>query len=154
MPYPCNRFYADIRFDNRFNIRIWNSIHVKPYHKSNLVTKFMFPKFDIKSVVKSDSKFDISIKPTPWIEHKSVTYHATLLKFHTNPWDFFQQDQQWLKNQYKHLGAFYIHILELPFVYQFQSRLLQWNQQFEIILNYLFSCHFTIISKYFDKVYY
>ena len=44
------------------------------------------PKFDSKS----DSKFDISIEPTPWIEHKSVTYHATLLTFHTSPWDFFQ----------------------------------------------------------------
>ena len=44
------------------------------------------PKFDIKS----DSKFYISIKPTTWIEHKSVTYHASLLKFHTSPWDFFQ----------------------------------------------------------------
>ena len=56
----------------------------------NLVTKFMVPNFDIKSVVKSDSKFDVSIKQTPWIKHKSVTYHATLLKFHTSPWDFFQ----------------------------------------------------------------
>ena len=67
----------------------------------------------------AEIKFYISIKPTTSIEHKSVTYHATLLKFHTNPWDFFQQDQQWLKNQYKHLGAFYLHQLELPFVYQF-----------------------------------
>ena len=44
------------------------------------------PKFGIKSV----SKFDISIKLTACIGHKSVTYHATQLKFHTSPWDFFQ----------------------------------------------------------------
>ena len=50
----------------------------------------LFPKFDIKFVIKSDSKFDISKKPTTWKKHKSVTYHATLLKFHTSPWDFFQ----------------------------------------------------------------
>ena len=38
MPYPCSQFYADIksdiRFDNRFYIRLWNSFHVKPNHKS------------------------------------------------------------------------------------------------------------------------
>ena len=27
------------------------------------------PKFDIKSVIKSGIKFDISIKPTTWIGH-------------------------------------------------------------------------------------
>ena len=29
------------------------------------------PKFDIKSVIKSDIKFDISTKLTTWIGHKS-----------------------------------------------------------------------------------
>ena len=28
------------------------------------------PKFDTKSVIKSDIKFDISTKPTTWIGHK------------------------------------------------------------------------------------
>ena len=28
------------------------------------------PKFDIKSVIKSDIKFDISTKPTTWIGHE------------------------------------------------------------------------------------
>ena len=64
-------FYADIktdiRFDNRFDIRLWNSIHVK--HTIDFVTKLRFmvwfnmeaiPKSDIKSVI----KFDIGIKPT------------------------------------------------------------------------------------------
>ena len=30
------------------------------------------PKFDIKSVIKSDIKFDISTKLTTWIGHKST----------------------------------------------------------------------------------
>ena len=30
-------------------------------------------KFDIKSVIKSDIKFDISIKPVPWIRHHIVS---------------------------------------------------------------------------------
>ena len=77
MPYPCSRFYADIRFDNRFDIKLWNSIHVK--HTINFVTKLRFmvwfnmeavPKSDIKYVIKSDISFDISIKPTTWIGHK------------------------------------------------------------------------------------
>jgi hypothetical protein len=80
MPYPCSWFYADIkfdiRFDNRFDIRLWNSIHVK--HTIDFVTKLRFmvwfnmdaiPKSDIKSVIKSDISFDISIKPTTWIGH-------------------------------------------------------------------------------------
>ena len=29
------------------------------------------PKFDVKSVIKSDIKFDISIKPTTWIGQNS-----------------------------------------------------------------------------------
>ena len=37
MPYPCSPFYtdikSDIRFDNIFDIRLWNSFHVKLYHK-------------------------------------------------------------------------------------------------------------------------
>ena len=87
MPYPCSRFYADIktdirfdnRFDNRFDIRLWNSIHVK--HTIDFVTKLRFmvwfnmeaiPKSDIKTVIKSDISFDISIKPTTWIGHKSL----------------------------------------------------------------------------------
>ena len=55
---------------------------------------------------KSDSRFCISTKLTTSIELKSVTYHATLLKFHTSPWDFFQQDQLWLKNQCIHRQLF------------------------------------------------
>ena len=65
MPYPCSRFYADIRFDNRFDIKLWNSIHVN--HTIKFVTKLRFmvwfnmeaiPKSDIKSVIKIDIKFD------------------------------------------------------------------------------------------------
>ena len=33
MPYPCSPFYADIKSDNRFEVRLWNSFHVKLYHK-------------------------------------------------------------------------------------------------------------------------
>ena len=43
MPYPCSRFYADIktdiRFDNRFDIRLWNSFNVKLSIKSEFATK-------------------------------------------------------------------------------------------------------------------
>ena len=83
MPYPCSRFYADvkfdIRFDNRFDIKIWNSFHVN--HTINFVTKLKFmvwfnmeaiPKFEIKSVI----KFDISIKQTTWIGHKNLCESA------------------------------------------------------------------------------
>ena len=78
MPYPCTRFYADIkfdiRFDNRFDIKLWNSIHVK--HTINFVTELRFMVwFNMeaipKSNIKSDISFDISIKPTTWIGHKS-----------------------------------------------------------------------------------
>ena len=74
MPYPCSPFYADIRLDNRFDFKLWNSIHVN--HTINFVTKLRFmvwfnmeaiPKSDIKSVIKSDITFDISIKLTTWI---------------------------------------------------------------------------------------
>ena len=41
MPYPCTRFYADvkfdIRFDNRFDIKLRNSFHV--IHTINFVIK-------------------------------------------------------------------------------------------------------------------
>ena len=30
------------------------------------------PKFDIKSVIKSDNRFDIDIKRTTWIGHKRL----------------------------------------------------------------------------------
>ena len=33
MPYPCSPFYADIKSDIRFDVRLWNSFHVKLYHK-------------------------------------------------------------------------------------------------------------------------
>ena len=78
MPYPCSPFYADIksdnRFDNRFYIRLWNSIHVKPYHKFGNKIYGMFymdtiPKSNVKSVIKFDISFDISIKQTTWIGH-------------------------------------------------------------------------------------
>ena len=67
MPYPCSLFYADIKTDIRFDIRLWNSIHVK--QTIDFVTKLRFmvwfnmdaiPKSDIKS----DISFDISIKAT------------------------------------------------------------------------------------------
>ena len=37
------------------------------------------PKFDIKSVIISDIKFDISTKPTTWIGHKCATNQNSLL---------------------------------------------------------------------------
>ena len=49
------------------------------------------PMFDIKSVIKSNIKFDISIKPTTWIGHKVQTpqlilkyYNAFLTDVGTN----------------------------------------------------------------------
>ena len=41
MPYPCTRLYADvkfdIRFDNLFDIKLWNRFHV--IHTINFVIK-------------------------------------------------------------------------------------------------------------------
>ena len=28
MPYPCTLFYADVKFDIRFDIKLWNSFPV------------------------------------------------------------------------------------------------------------------------------
>ena len=39
MPYPCSGFCADIRFDNRFGIKLGDSFHVN--HTINFVTKYM-----------------------------------------------------------------------------------------------------------------
>ena len=73
MPYPCSRFYVDIktdiRFDNRFDIRLWNSIHVK--HIIDFVTKLGFMVwFNMDAIaktdIKSDISFGISIKPTTY----------------------------------------------------------------------------------------
>ena len=38
------------------------------------------PKFDIKSVIKSDIKFDISTKPTTWIGHKNCVQSNILVE--------------------------------------------------------------------------
>ena len=74
MPYPCSPFFADIKsdiiFDDRFDIRLWNSFHVKLYHKSfnkiyGVINMEAIPKFDTKSVIKSDT----STKLTTWIGH-------------------------------------------------------------------------------------
>ena len=37
MPYPCSQFCADVKFDIRFDIKLWNSFHVN--HIINFVTK-------------------------------------------------------------------------------------------------------------------
>ena len=42
-----------------------------------------------------------------YVRHSAIvkpltTYHATLLKFHTSPQDFFRQDRQWLMNPCKY----------------------------------------------------
>ena len=72
MPYPCSSFYADIKSDIRFDIRLWNSFHVKLYHKIfdnkiyGMINMEAIPKFDTKS----DIKFDISTKLTTWIGHE------------------------------------------------------------------------------------
>ena len=81
MPYPCSQFCADvkfdIRFDNRFDIKLVDSFHFN--HTINFGTKLgsygiinmeADPKSDIKSVTKSDIRFDIIIKRTTWIGHK------------------------------------------------------------------------------------
>ena len=75
MPYQCSQFCADIkfhiRFDNRFDIKLEDSFHVnntihigsklRCYGKFNMEA---ISKSDIKSAIKSDIRFDISIKPT------------------------------------------------------------------------------------------
>ena len=69
MPYLCSPFYADIKSDIRFD----NSFHVKLYQFGTkiygMINMEAIPKFDIKSVIKSDIKFDISTKLTTWIGH-------------------------------------------------------------------------------------
>ena len=62
MTYPCSHFYAviktDKRFDNRFDIKLWNSIHVN--HTIKFVTKLRFMVwFNMEAIPKSDIKFDI-----------------------------------------------------------------------------------------------
>jgi hypothetical protein len=37
------------------------------------------PKSDIKTVIKSDIRYDISTKWTTWIGHKSLNIHKTTL---------------------------------------------------------------------------
>ena len=76
MPYSCSQFCADIRFDNRFDIKLEDSFHVnntihigsklRCYGKFNMEA---ISKSDIKSAIKSDIRFDISIKRTTWIGH-------------------------------------------------------------------------------------
>ena len=59
------------------------------------------------------------------------------------------------KSQIADNGAFNLQLLEITFVYQFYSRkttLVESN--FEKLLDYSLSCHFTIISNYFDIVCY
>ena len=50
------------------------------------------PKFDIKSVIKSDIKFDISTKLTTWIGHKSIK------KYEKNTWNI--KCSLWLRLNY------------------------------------------------------
>ena len=45
-----------------------------------MINKEAIPKFDIKSVIKSDIKFDISTKLTTWIGHKISFTHSRLYK--------------------------------------------------------------------------
>ena len=81
-----SRFHGEVKIDIRFDIRLWNSIHVK--HTIDFVTKLRFmvwfnmdaiPKSDIKSVIKSDISFDITIKLNTWTGHESgiEMYHLT-----------------------------------------------------------------------------
>ena len=76
MPYPCSPFYADIKsvtdlisdfgIASMLNYTINHTFGNKIYGMINMEA---IPKFDTKSVIKSDIKFDISTKPTTWIGH-------------------------------------------------------------------------------------
>ena len=52
MPYPCTLFYADVKFDIRFDVKLWNSFHV-------IYT------------INFGNRFDIRIKQTTWIGHET-----------------------------------------------------------------------------------
>ena len=51
--------------NHTINLNFGNKIY-------GMINMEAIPKFDIKSVIKSDIKFDISIKPTTWIGHQSI----------------------------------------------------------------------------------
>ena len=46
--------------------------HIFGYNIYGMINMEAIPKFDTKSVIKSDIKFDISKKPTTWIGHKAI----------------------------------------------------------------------------------
>ena len=86
MPYPCTPFYADIKSISEFgiasmlNYTINHTFGNKIY---GLINMEAIPKFDTKSVIKSDIKFDISTKPTTWIKNltNAVAITNTILPF-------------------------------------------------------------------------
>ena len=49
--------------NHTINLNFGNKIY-------GMINMEAIPKFDIKSVIKPDIKFDISIKPSTWIGHK------------------------------------------------------------------------------------
>jgi hypothetical protein len=51
--------------NHTINLNFGNKIY-------GMINMEAIPKFDIKSVIKSDIKFDISTKPTTWIGHKRM----------------------------------------------------------------------------------
>ena len=73
MPYPCSPFYADIRLDNRFDFKLWNSIHVN--HTINFVTKLRFMVwFNMEAIPKSDIKSEYDYTSQGF----KMEYHATI----------------------------------------------------------------------------
>ena len=90
MLYPCSPFYADIksdiRFDNRSDFGIafmlnYTINHIFGNKIYGMINMGAIPKFDTKSVIKSDIKFDISTKPTTWIGHYTISKTFTEVNF-------------------------------------------------------------------------
>ena len=54
-------------FYHTINLNFGNKIY-------GMINMEAIPKFDIKSVIKSDIKFDMSIRPTTWIGQKGPTF--------------------------------------------------------------------------------
>ena len=74
MPYPCSLSCPDIKYFTKFDFGIASMLNhtINLYFDNkiySMINMEAIPKFDILSVINSDIKFDISIKPTTWIGH-------------------------------------------------------------------------------------
>ena len=90
LPNLTSNLISDFGIVSMLNHTINLNFDNKIYGMNNMEA---IPQFDIKSVIKPDIKFDISIKPSTWIGHKSISWlvidylfwRNTLISFSTWP---------------------------------------------------------------------